>query len=111
MDEDFAQQLPTASAAGDLGKQLKCAFASTVIRNVETKVGVEDANESDVREMQTFGDHLRADHDIVLPRLEIIERVLELILTAHDVSVDTCDFGVAKDFFEDAFNTFGAETY
>ena len=66
LDDDFAFDVTASGAAGDLGEELKGAFAGAEVGHVEGEIGVDDSDERDVREVQSLRDHLRADEDIDL---------------------------------------------
>src|SRR6266404_9160181 len=66
LDEHFAWRLAATGAAGHLREQLKCSLARTEVRQVQREIGVDDPNQSDIREMQAFRNHLRPDQDVDL---------------------------------------------
>ena len=61
LDDDFPAPRTAASAAGHLGQQLKRPFAGAKVGEVQANVGIDDAHERDAREVEAFGDHLRAE--------------------------------------------------
>ncbi len=73
LDDDLAFDVATTRTAGNLHKELEGAFAGAKVGHVEGHVGVDDADERDVGEVQTFGDHLRADEDIDLAHAKVAE--------------------------------------
>ena len=60
LDEDLAFHFATSGAAGDLCEEGERAFAGTEVGGVEGEVGIEDADEGDVGEVEPFGYHLSA---------------------------------------------------
>ena len=60
LDEDFAFHFAAARASGDLGEEGEGALASAEVGGVEGEVGIEDADEGDVGEVEAFGNHLGA---------------------------------------------------
>ena len=66
LDEHFAFNVTAAGAPRHLRQQLEGPFAGAEIRLMQSQVGVDDANQGDVGEMQALGDHLRADEDVYL---------------------------------------------
>src|SRR5438046_2104978 len=64
LHEHLAFDVPAASPAGDLREQLKRALARAEVGLMQRHVRIDDADEGDVRKVQAFRDHLRADEDI-----------------------------------------------
>ena len=64
LHKNFARRFATARAARYLRKQLERPFARAEIRHVQREIGVDDSDESDVRKMKAFRDHLRADENV-----------------------------------------------
>src|SRR6185369_7128772 len=84
----------------NLRKQLEGAFARAKIRLMQREVGVDDADERDVREMQPLSDHLRADENVDLARAKIAEDFAVIILALHRVGVHALDTGLWEKFSE-----------
>ena len=80
------------------------ALARAKIRLMQRKVGVNDADERDVRKMQPLRDHLRADKDVGLARAKIAEHFPVIVLALHRVSVHAFDARVRKKLGECLFN-------
>jgi len=91
LHENLALDITAPRAAGNLREQLKGAFARAKIRLVQRGVRVNDADERDVRKMQSLRDHLRADEDVNLARAEITENVAVVILAFHGVGIHALD--------------------
>ena len=75
LDKNFARRFAASGPAGDLSEKLEGPFARAEIGQVQREIGVDDPDKSDVRKVQTFRDHLRADEDVDLARAESVERV------------------------------------
>src|SRR6476660_4574299 len=71
LHENFAVCLATAGASCHLRKKLESAFAGAEIGKMQGEIGVDDADERYVGEMQAFRDHLRADQNIDLAGAKI----------------------------------------
>src|SRR5215472_8258269 len=71
LHEDFAWRFAAPGASGNLGKKLKCPFARTDIGEMQREIRIDDADECDVRKMQTFRDHLCADENVNLSCAEV----------------------------------------
>ena len=108
MDDDFAGHLATTGTAGDLGEELEGAFAGAEIGGVKGEVGIEDADESDVGEVEAFGDHLGAKEDVDLLGTKVAKGVTEGIFASGGVGVEAGDLGGREDFAEDDFGLFGS---
>jgi hypothetical protein len=98
LDDDFSGHRSAAGAAGDLGEELEGAFAGAEVGGVEGEVGVEDADEGDVGEVESFGDHLGAEENVDLFGAEVAEGVAEGVFSAGGVGVEAGDFGGGKNF-------------
>src|SRR5450755_2288464 len=73
LHKHLALDVAATGATGDLREQLEGAFARAKIRLVQREVGVNDADERDVRKVQPLRDHLRADEDVNFARAKIAE--------------------------------------
>lgn len=108
LDDDFSGQGPSSGATGDLGQELEGAFACAEVGGVEGEVGIEDPDEGDVGEVETFGDHLSAEKDVDLFGAKVAEGVAEGVFSAGGVGIETGDFGGGKDLTKDGFRFLGA---
>ena len=66
----FTLEIPPPRPSGHLGDELEGALAGAEVGGVQANVRVENADQGDIGEMQTLGDHLGADEDVDLVRLE-----------------------------------------
>ena len=64
LDEHLPGQVSAARAARHLGQQLKRSLGGAEIRHPQSDVGGHHAHQRDVRNVVTFGDHLRADQNV-----------------------------------------------
>ena len=110
LHEHLALDVAAPGAAGDLREQLEGALARAEIRLMQRKIGVNDADERDVREMQPFGNHLRADEDVGLARAKIAEHFSVIILALHRVGVHAPDARVREKFHEGFLDFLRAHT-
>jgi hypothetical protein len=67
---------------------------------MQREIGVNDADERDVWEMQPLRDHLRADENIGLAGAKIAEDLPVVVLAFHRVGVHAFDARVRKEFCE-----------
>src|SRR5258708_39787756 len=63
LHENFARCFPATRTSGDLREQLKRAFTSAEIRQMQCEIRVDDSNQGDIRKMQAFRDQPRAETD------------------------------------------------
>jgi hypothetical protein len=96
LNQHFTDAFPASGTPGYLSEKLEGAFRGAKIRYVQTEIGVEDSDERDVRKIQTFGDHLRADEDIETAGPERIEGIAQCVLAAHGVGVHAGDPGIGE---------------
>ena len=101
LHDHLALQITATGAAGDLGDELERALAGAEVRDVQAEVGVEDADEGDIGEMKALGDHLGADEDVDLVRLEGSEGVTQRVFTAHRIRVDAGEFCFRENLCQD----------
>ncbi len=94
LDEDFAFDIAAAGAASDLGEELKGAFAGAEVGEVQAEVGMDDADEGDVGEVEAFGDHLGADEDVDAAEAEVGEDTAEVVLALEGIGVHAGDAGI-----------------
>src|SRR5277367_2550678 len=100
LHKHLALHIAATGATGDLREQLEGAFARAKIRLMQREVGVDDADERDVRKMQPLRDHLRADEDVNFARAKITEHFAVIILALHRVGVHALDARLGKKFRE-----------
>src|SRR5687768_5457590 len=88
LDNHFPREITTARTTGHLRQKLERALTRAEIRNMQTKIRVENAHQRDVGKMQSLGDHLRANEDIDLVRLEGVQRVPQRVIATHCIRID-----------------------
>ena len=104
--EDYAPASSAAScAAGHLRQKLKSSFRAAKIRQIQTNVRGNDADKSDERQVQPFGDHLRADEDVGLMAGKSIEDLFMAALAPRSVAVPTQEAGPRRDLAHDLFDS------
>src|SRR5580704_6064712 len=64
LHKHLSRRLASSRATSHLGQELKGPLTRTEVRHVECEIGVDDSDQRDIREMQTFRDHLGADEDV-----------------------------------------------
>src|SRR5258706_9035728 len=91
LDQDLSGLFSTTSPACDLRDKLKSPLRRTQIRQPQTNVDRNYANERDIWKVMSLGDHLRADEHIEAAGRKLNEHVLHFALVRHRVAVNTCD--------------------
>jgi hypothetical protein len=79
LHKNFAFDIATASAAGDLREQLKGAFPGSEVGLMEREIGVDDSDEGHSWKMQSLCDHLGSDEDINFARAKIAKDTPEVV--------------------------------
>src|SRR6266850_5447847 len=110
LHENFARRFAPARATRNLREQLERPFARAKIRHVQREIGVDDSNESDVRKMETFRDHLRADENVDLTDTESMEGFAICILAGHRIGVHPAHDGIGKNIRDICLDFFSSET-
>src|SRR5207247_11181436 len=93
-----------------LREQLKGPFAGSEIWLVQAEVGVNDADQRDVRKVQPLRNHLRADEDVDLPGAKIAEDAPVIVLGLQRVRIHAAHARVREQFRERVLDLFRAET-
>ena len=75
LEEDFSGQVVAARPPGDLREELERALGRAEVRQQHPRVRVHDADERHAREVEAFGDHLRAQQDVRLAPPEAVEQL------------------------------------
>ena len=81
-------------------EELEGALAGAKIRLMQREVGVNDAHERDVREMQALRYHLCADKNVGLAHTKIAEDFPVIVLAFHGVGIHAFDARMWKKFGE-----------
>ena len=68
-----AAALLAPGAAGDLMQQLERAFGRARVAVRQAEIGVDDADEIELREVVALGDELRPDHDVEPPLGDVVQ--------------------------------------
>jgi len=96
LHDDFAGEIGAPRAARYLEQQRREALGRAEITAVERVVGAEHADERQPREVVTLGEHLRADQDIDLARVDALAHVGKGALAPRAVAIDALDARLRK---------------
>src|SRR5690606_34509675 len=83
-DHDAPRPSPTSPAC-DLGQQLERPLRAPEVRQVEHRVGLDDANRGHAGKVESLRDHLGADDDIDVAVLDALEHLRVPAGAAHGV--------------------------
>jgi len=87
LNKNVARCFAATRPSGDLREQLKRAFAGAEVGKMEGKIGIDDPDQSHVREMKTFGDHLRTNQDVDLAGAKISQSFAVSFFSSHRIGV------------------------
>src|SRR5690554_6292270 len=108
LNQYFAGHVAAPGAACHLRQQLRHEFLAPKIGAEQAAVGVQHTCQRYGREVMAFGDHLGADQNTGLRRLNLGQQAVELILAAGRVTVDADDARTRKVLAQRQFNALGA---
>ena len=77
----------TATTARHLADKLKGSFRRAEVRQVDRRVGVDHANQSNIGIIKAFCDDLRANQNFHLTRSEARERLINVVAVLHGVAI------------------------
>ena len=80
-----------------LRHQRKGTFRGAEVGRKEQIIGIENTHHSHTTEVEALGDHLRADKDVGLPRLEGMDDTVVGTLRGDRIAVKTCHTGIGKE--------------
>ena len=106
---DGPAQRPPPSATGHLRDELERALPGTEVGEVQGRIGVHDADHGHLREIEPFGDHLRAQQDVNLPPRDALEDAVVRPFRAGRVEIHPGDPGFGKAQPEEVLELLGAE--
>ena len=87
LQKDLARRIRAAGAARDLREQLERTFGRAVVRELEHRVGGDNADHRHVRKVEALGDHLGAYQNPCLAPAELPDDALVRVLLARGVVV------------------------
>src|SRR4051812_972331 len=96
LDDHFSRLSASAGTAGDLRQELECTFGRPEVGQRKGGIRGDNAHQGDVREVMTFGDHLRTDEDIDISYAEVAENPLVIPKMPHGIPINAADCGVGK---------------
>jgi len=107
LDDDLALGLRAPDSSDDLIQKLKHPFLCAVVRQLQTAIGLQDADHAQMRQVQTFSEQLCADNDIQLAVVELLVARIER-LAGRVVGVEAGQPGFWKETLYLAGDELGA---
>ncbi len=108
LDEDPPRTVAASGPAGNLGQELKRPLARAKVRQVEERVGGDDAGEGDPGKVVALGDHLGPDEDLGISGGEGSEGPFEAVPAAHGVAVEDHGFDIGVELGQVVGHLLGA---
>ena len=87
LHQHLARHLAAARPPRDLRQQLVGAFGRSEVGQVQRHVGIEHADQRDVGEVESLGDHLGAQQDVGIAARERLQGLAGAVLRARHVRV------------------------
>ena len=109
LDHDLSALRSAAGAPRDLTEQLEGPLARAEVGEVDPHVGVDHPHEGDVGEVETLGDHLRAEQHVDFATADAIEDRGVRPLAGRGVHVHARDPRRGKPFHEQSLHLLRAE--
>ena len=89
LDQHRAWFFPSASAPRDLNDLLGQLFGSAKINPIKALISIHDANQRELGEIMPFGQHLGADDDAGLARLDFLQGRFQFTFTTDLIAIQT----------------------
>src|SRR5205814_975244 len=80
-----------SSATSDLAHELERALGGAEVGKIDADIRIDDANQRDIREIESFRDHLRAEQDVDLAPADTIEDLRVRPFAARRIDVHARD--------------------
>src|SRR5258708_3464457 len=105
LHEHFPSRLAATGTTGDLRNELKGAFRSAEIGQMQRNIGIDHTDECDTRKIKPFRAHLRADEDVEFTAGKIVVDALVDMARSRSVAIEPGKLDerkVVENFFLDA---------
>ena len=110
LNQNSTRQITTSGAPGHLSYQLKGSFGGTEIRQGQSRIDRNHANQSHVVKVVSFRQHLSADQQIDFAFVEVEQNLFKLAPSRFSIAIDPPDPQLWKPFPQDFFNLLRAFT-
>src|ERR1700737_2112927 len=109
LDQHSASLLPPSSPARHLTEKLEAALGGPEIRQIDSNIGVDDSHQSDIRKIQSLGDHLSSEQDVDFARRHPIENSGVRPLPARRIEIHTGNPGAGKSLAQQSLHLLSAK--
>ena len=108
---DYVTECPvTSGSPRRLRNEHETTLCGAEIRQIQARIGADDADGRNVRDVMAFRDHLRAEQDVIFVTAELFEDLLMGKLLPRRVAVHADDAGLREDRPQFLFELFRART-
>ena len=108
LDQHFARQFGAAGAAGDLHQLGKQALGCAAVGGEQRGIGTERTDQRQLGEVVPLGQHLRADEDVGLAGVNLLDEDFPLFPALGGIAVDAQDARLRKTFGKNGFDALRA---
>ena len=109
LNDHLSRKLRPSRAPRHLRKQLERPLGRAEVWHVKRTIGIEDANERDIREVEPLRNHLRAEKDIRLAAPERGKNVVVRVLARCRVCVHAENLRIGEALRKRGLRTLGAD--
>src|SRR4051812_22207745 len=110
LDEDLSALRAATGSSRDLTQELEATLGRAKIREVDSDIGVDDPDQGDVGEVETFGDHLRAEQNVDFPGSDAIKNSGVRPFATRGVYVHPGNPRRRKPLYQQTFDLLGAKS-
>ena len=107
LDDHFPLMPMASGTTGYLHHLLEAAFEGAEVGEIDEVVSTDDANDTYIVEVQSFGDHLCAYEDVDSAVFKVVEDFDMAVLLHCGVKVHPFNTGLGEESVEVVFDTFG----
>src|SRR4051812_33605315 len=91
LQDDLTGDLSASGTSRYLCQQLKCSLGGAEIRKTQREVRAHYTDQRHAMDVVAFGHHLRADQDVNLAGIQLVQHSLEIMPSAHCVAIQSAD--------------------
>ncbi len=96
LQDHAAGRRAAAGASRDLRDELERSLGGAEVREAEREVGAHDPDERDAVHVVAFGDHLRADQNVELARMQLRKHAFKIVPAADGIAIEPRDARLRK---------------
>jgi hypothetical protein len=107
--EHLTWRFVTSSPAANLGEKLEQPLFTAKIGAEKQRIGVHHGDQRDVREMMSFAEHLGANHQYRVSRVQAADQAGHGCPAGHGVTIDSNNREIGKLLREKGFGLLGSD--